>query len=57
MMPLPSGNFFWHENPEEFMKQNPWKNWIHDSKNGYFLEVLYITNILIYNSLIYLSDF
>ena len=40
MMPLPCDDFFWHENPKQFMKENNWKNWNHDSEFGYFLEVL-----------------
>ena len=39
MLPLPSKDFFVHENPQEFMKKNVWKNWTHDSEIGYFLEV------------------
>ena len=39
MMPLPSGDFFWDEHPETFIQRNPWANWSHESKLGYFLEV------------------
>ena len=38
-MPLPKESFFWVKNPEQFMSEKIWKNFNHDSRIGYFLEV------------------
>ena len=38
-MPLPHCNFHWVENPEDFLKNNDWRDWELDQEIGWWLEV------------------